>query len=57
MKAKLLTLLAVLLCATTAWAQTNVSTDQELRAAIQINNVDIKLLADLNLSNSTLNIA
>ena len=58
MKAKTLFMVATLMAmAQGAWAQTNVSTDQELRAAIQINNVDIKLLADLNLSNSTLNIA
>ena len=32
---KIFTLLAVLLCATTTWAQTEVSTDSELREAIQ----------------------
>jgi hypothetical protein len=37
-----------------AWAQTNVSTDQELRTALQIENVDIKVCADINLSNGTL---
>lgn len=53
---KLLALLTALFCVTTLSAQTNVSTDSELRAAVQINNVDIKLLADINLSNSTLEI-
>lgn len=56
MKPKLFTLLAVSLCATAAWAQTNVSTDQELRAALQNDNVDIILCADIDLSNSTLSI-
>ena len=53
---KILFLLAALLYVTTTWAQANVSTDKELRAAVQINNVDIKLCADIDLSNSTLEI-
>jgi hypothetical protein len=48
-------LLVALLCTTASWAQTNVSTDQELRSAIA-NNANIKLTADIDLSNSTLEI-
>ena len=40
----------------TAKAQTTVSTDSELRAAIQNNNANITVTADINLSNSTLSI-
>ena len=50
------TLLAALLCTTVTWAQTTVTTDQELRAAVQINNVNILLANDIKLSNSTLEI-
>ena len=39
-----------------AWAQTCVSTDSELRAAIQNNNANITVTADIDLSNSTLSI-
>ena len=56
MKHKLFTLFAALICATTTLAQTVVMNDKELRAAVQINNVDIKLGADIDLSNSTLSI-
>ena len=54
--AKLFILMAVLICATTAWAQTSVSTDSELRAAIQDNGANITVTADIDLSNSTLSI-
>ena len=53
---KLFTLLATLIFATTAWAQTTVSTDDELRAAIQTNGANITVTADIDLSNSTLEI-
>ncbi len=52
---KLTSFLFALLCATITWAQTNVSTDQELRNAIA-DNANIKLTADIDLSNSTLSI-
>ncbi len=55
MKIKLLTF-AVLLCATSAWAQTSVSTDSELRTAVQTDGANISLTNDINLSNSTLEI-
>ena len=42
--------------ASALWAQTVVSTDAEIRAAIQVNNANIQLGADINLSNSTLSI-
>ena len=45
MRTKLFLLLAALICATTSWAQTNVSTDQELRNAIT-NGANIQLTAD-----------
>ncbi len=48
-KQKLFTLLAALICATTAWAQTTVTTEGELRAAVQINNVNILLANDINI--------
>ena len=54
--AKLFILMAALICATTAWAQTSVSTDSELRAAIQTDGANITVTADINLSNSTLSI-
>ena len=52
---KLLTLLAVLLCATTVWAQnpTTVTTEAELRSAIQIDGANIILTADIDLDNNT----
>ena len=43
-------------CAMGAWAQTVVTTDAEIRSAIQTNNANIQLGADIDLSNSTLNI-
>ena len=57
MRTRLLTLLAVLLCTTTSYTQTVVSTDYDLRAAVQINNANIIVGADIDLSNSTLNIS
>ena len=54
---KLFTLLAVLTCATIAWATDyTVGTDGELRAAIQNNGANITVTADIDLSNSTLSI-
>ena len=54
---KLFTLLAVLTCATIAWATDyNVGTDDELRAAIQNDGANITVTADIDLSNSTLSI-
>lgn len=53
---KIFILLAVLLCATTTWAQTKVSTDSELREAIKTDGANIIVMADINLSNSTLEI-
>ena len=50
-------MVAALICATTAWAQTKVSTDDELRTAIQTDGANITVTADINLSNSTLSIA
>ena len=52
---KLFTLFAALFCVTTVFAQTNVSTDQELRDAIA-DKANIKVTADIDLSNSTLSI-
>lgn len=52
---KIISLLAMLMYVVTTWAQTNVSTDQELRDAIA-DNANIKLTADIELSNSTLSI-
>ena len=45
--------LLVLLCAVAqgAWAQTKVANERELRAAVQINNVEIQLTQDIALSN------
>ena len=54
--AKLFILMAALICATTAWAQTKVSTDDELRTAIQTDGANITVTADIDLSNSTLSI-
>ncbi len=53
---KIFILLAVLLCATTTWSQTKVSTDSELREAIKTDGANIIVTADINLSNSTLEI-
>lgn len=54
---KLSFLLAVLLCTTATWATDyNVGTDSELRAAIQNNNANITVTANIDLSNSTLSI-
>ena len=47
---------AVLLLSSLVWAQTVVSTDAEIRAAIQNDNANIQLGADIDLSNSTLSI-
>ena len=54
---KQFTLLAAMMCATASWAQTSVSTDEELRTAIQTDSANIQLSADIDLSNSTLSIA
>ena len=57
MKHKVFILLSALLCATTAWATDyNVNTDSELREAIQNDNANITLTADIDLTNSTLEI-
>ena len=57
MKTKTLFLLATLMAmAQGAWAQTTVSTDQDLRAAIQNDGANITVTADIDLSNSTLSI-
>lgn len=48
-------LLIALLCATTSWAQTTVSTDQKPRYAITYG-ANIKVTADIDLSNRTLSI-
>ena len=57
MKAKLFTFFAALLCATTAWATDyNVGTDSELREAIKTDDANITVTADIELSNSTLEI-
>ena len=57
MKKKLL-LMTALLSTMTAWATDyNVGTDAELRAAIQIDGANITVTADIELSNSTLNIS
>jgi len=58
MKRKLFLLMFALLCAVAqgAWAQTSVSTDSELRAAIKNDGANITVTADINLSNSTLSI-
>lgn len=56
MSSKLSTLLVALLCSATTFSQTSVSTDQELRNAIA-DKADIKLMADIDLTGSTLNIA
>jgi len=57
MKKQKLFMMAALVCATATWAQTNVSTDSELRAAIQTDGANITVTADIVLSNSTLSIA
>ena len=52
---KLLALLTAIVAGVSAlYAQTVVTTDAEIRAAIQVNNANIQLGADINLSNSTL---
>jgi hypothetical protein len=45
-----------LIATTVAWAQTSVSTDSELRAAIQTDGANIIVTADIDLGNSTLDI-
>ena len=52
---KIFSLLAMLMYVVTTWAQTSVSTDQELRDAIADKAI-IKLTSDIDLSNSTLSI-
>ena len=47
---------AVLLLSTLAYAQTVVTTDAEIRSAVQVNNANIQLGADIDLSNKTLEI-
>jgi hypothetical protein len=54
-KARLFTLLFAMICATASWAQTTVSTDQELRDAIADKAI-IKLTSGIELSNKTLSI-
>ena len=49
-------MLAAMICATAIWAQTTVSTDEELRTAIQTDGANITVTADIDLSNSTLSI-
>ena len=44
---------AVFVLSTLSWAQTVVNTDAEIRAAIQVNDANIQLGADIDLSNST----
>ena len=57
MKHKIFILLSELLCATTVWAENyNVNTDSKLREAIQNDNANITLTADIDLTNSTLEI-
>ena len=56
-RCKAFPLLVTLTCATTAWAQTTVTTDKELRTAIGTDGADISVTADIDLSNSTLSIA
>ena len=52
---KIFSLLAMLMYVVTIWAQTNVSTDQELRDAIADKAI-IKLTSGIVLSNKTLSI-
>lgn len=47
---------AVFLLSTLSYAQTVVTTDAEIRSAVQVNNANIQLGADIDLSNSTLSI-
>lgn len=59
MKTRFISLsIALYLLTALAWAQnpTVVSTDAEIRAAIQVDNANIQLGADIDLSNSTLSI-
>ena len=54
---KLFTLLAALMCTTATWADNySVNTDSKLREAIQNDGANITLTADIDLSNSTLEI-
>ncbi len=53
---KFLTLILLCAAAQIAWAQTVVTTDAEIRAAIQNDGVTIRVDADIDLSNSTLSI-
>ena len=57
MKKYLLTLLTAVIYAMAAWAQTSVSTDSELREAVKTDGANIIVTADIDLSNSTLEIA
>lgn len=53
----ILTLLTTLICTTSVWATDyNVKNDSELRAAIQNNDANITVTANIDLSNSTLEI-
>ena len=58
MKSRLLSLSVAVFLLSTLWAQaqTVVTTDAEIRSAVQVNNANIQLGADINLSNSTLSI-
>jgi type 1 fimbria pilin len=57
-RTKFMTVLAALICAMPCWAADyNVGTDGELRSAIQNDNANITVTADIDLSNSTLSIA
>ena len=49
---KLFTLLAVLICTTTSWAQTRttVTNENELRTAVQTNNAQIQFANDISTS-------
>ncbi|MBQ1858645.1 MAG: right-handed parallel beta-helix repeat-containing protein, partial [Paludibacteraceae bacterium] len=54
---KLLALLTAIVAGVSAlFAQTVVTTDAEIRSAVQVNNANIQLGADINLSNKTLEI-
>ena len=54
---KFFALIAAIIATTAAWAQTTVSTDSELRTAIQTDGANIIVTSDIDLSNSTLSIA
>ena len=56
MKKLLAVLTAIVAGVSALFAQTVVTTDAEIRAAVQVNNANIQFGADINLSNSTLSI-